>query len=252
MSVLFGHPGGNPFAYNAAQAHFEAGRLEAFCIPWMPLPGTLRLLEFIKPLRNMAARLGRRHFLPLAEAPKIQGRAGELRRLLIRTLGWKDGDRLANEANDWLMRTMQRECRRVAVTAVHAYEDCSLWQFEEAKRLGKACLYDMPIGYYPAWERLGRALAEKYSDWILPGAALPETRKAQKPREMELADVVMVPSRFVADSIHEFHPYKRVTIAAYGVDLTAWAPRSPRDLRDDITFLSFGQCSIRKGVPLLL
>ena len=51
----------------------------------------------------------------------------------------------------------------------------------------------MPIGYYPAWEGLGRALAEKYSDWILPGAALPEARKAQKRREMELADAVTVP-----------------------------------------------------------
>jgi hypothetical protein len=45
------------------------------------------------------------------------------------------------------MATMQRECHRTSVTAVHAYEDCSLLQFREAKRLGKACIYDMPIGY---------------------------------------------------------------------------------------------------------
>ena len=46
------------------------------------------------------------------------------------------------------MRTMARECHRSTVKAVHAYEDCSLWQFLEAKRLGKACIYDMPICYY--------------------------------------------------------------------------------------------------------
>jgi len=121
MSVLFGHPTGNPFSYNAALAHFEAARLEAFCIPWMPSPATLRLLELIRPLRAMVQRLGRRHFPRLAEAPKVQGRAGESRRLLIRALGWGDDDRLASGTNDWPMRTMRRECRRPAVTAVHAY-----------------------------------------------------------------------------------------------------------------------------------
>ena len=101
----------------------------------------------------MTQRLSRRHFQALAGVPKVQGRVGELRRLLIRAMGRGD-DRLSNEANDWLMRTMTRECRRSSVTAVHAYEDCSLLQFVEAKRLGKACIYDMPIGYYPAWERI--------------------------------------------------------------------------------------------------
>ena len=45
------------------------------------------------------------------------------------------------------MRTMARECHRSTVTAVHAYEDCSLWPFMEAKRLGKACVYDLPTCY---------------------------------------------------------------------------------------------------------
>ena len=52
------------------------------------------------------------------------------------------------------MRTMARECHRSTVTAVHAYEDCSLWPFIEAKRLGKACVYDLPTCYYPAWEKI--------------------------------------------------------------------------------------------------
>ncbi len=169
MSVLFGHPTGSPFAYNAALAHVEAARLEAFCISWMPSRGTLCLLEPIGPLRSMAQRLGRRHFSPLAEVPKVQGRVGESRRLLMRALGWGDDDRLAGEANDWLMRTMRRECRRSAVTAVHAYEDCSCRQFAEAKRIGKACIYDMPIGYYPAWEELRCELAAKYAGWVPAG-----------------------------------------------------------------------------------
>jgi hypothetical protein len=78
----------------------------------------------------------------------------------MRSLGAGE-DALTIEANDWLMHTMTQECRRAAVTAIHAYEDCSFRQFQEAKRLGKACIYDMPIGYYPAWEQIAAELARK-------------------------------------------------------------------------------------------
>ena len=160
VTVLFGHPSGNPNSHNAALAHFEAHQLEAFCVPWMPSLLTLQLLEHVAPLRPMARRFRRRYFPALADAPKIQGRLGEMRRLIKRGFGRGD-EALSYEANDWLMRTMRRECRRVSVRAVHAYEDCSLWQFQEAKRLGKACIYDMPIGYYPAWEHTQAELARK-------------------------------------------------------------------------------------------
>src|SRR5688572_7741314 len=122
MTVLFGHPTGNPNSHHAALAHFEAGRLEAFCVPWFPSRLTLRLLERVQFVQPIAQRFARRHFPPLAAAPKIQGRPGEFWRLATRAIGWGD-DRLSYEANDWLMQTMSYECRRIAVTAVHGYED---------------------------------------------------------------------------------------------------------------------------------
>jgi glycosyltransferase involved in cell wall biosynthesis len=251
MSILFGHPTGSPFSHHAALAHLEAGRLERFCVPWMPSLPTLRALERIKPLRIMTQRLSRRHFSPLAQAPMIQGRAGELRRLLIRASGWGD-DRLTDQANDWLMRTMTRECRRSSVTAVHAYEDCSLWQFAEAKRLGKACIYDLPIGYYPAWERIQGALAKKYPDWLPVTRLSQPTRREQKIKEVELADLLLVPSNFVANTVRDFQPHRPVAIAPYGVDLVGWQRATAQAPRDVITFLFAGQCSLRKGIPLLL
>lgn len=251
MSILFGHPTGSPFSQHAALAHFEAGRLDRFCVPWMPSATTLGLLDRIKPLRSMTQRLSRRHFPPLAQSRKVQGRVAEMRRLLIRGLGWGD-DRLADEANDWLMRTMIRECARSSVTAVHAYEDCSLWQFVKAKRLGKACIYDMPIGYYRAWERIQAALVKKYADWLPADGLSPQVRREQKCKEIELADLVLVPSNFVADTVRDFHPDKAVALAPYGVDLVGWPAAPARTPQDAITFLFAGQCSVRKGVPLLL
>src|SRR5262249_20718860 len=151
-------------------------------------------------LRPLTQRLHRRHFSCLAGAPKIQGRLGEFWRLAIRAAGRGD-ERLSYQANDWLMETMRRECRRSSVSAVHAYEDCSLLQFAEAKRLGKACIYDMPIGYFASWENTQSTLSQRFSDW-LPAGGLPSVlyaRPEQKRSEMDLADIVIVPSRFAEE-----------------------------------------------------
>jgi glycosyltransferase involved in cell wall biosynthesis len=253
MSILFGHPTGNPNSHHAALAHFDAGRLEAFCVPWMPSKLTLSLLEQVKPLRSMAQRLRRRHFAPLAEAPKIQGRAGELRRLLIRGSGWAH-EHLSNEANHWLMRTMTNACRRTPVTAVHAYEDCSLWQFTEAKCLGKACIYDMPTGYYAALQETQTAVTTKYVDWLPAGASLSnsEVSEEQKCREMALADIVLVPSSFAERTIKAFHPDKTVFRAAYGVDTKFWAPQEKPQGSRPLRFVYAGRLSLLKGIPQLI
>jgi len=201
----------------------------------------------------MARRLGRRYFSALAGAPKIQGRLGEIRRLITRGLGRGD-EALSYEANDWLMRTMRTECQRVSVRAVHSYEDCSLWQFQEAKRLGKACIYDMPIGYYAAWENTQAELAQKFVDW-LPAGGLPSTRYVrpqQKRQEMELADLVLAPSSFVADTIRAFHPNKALAFAPYGVDLEFWRPGVRNEVSEVLRFIYAGQLSLRKGIPSLL
>ncbi|HEX5400228.1 MAG TPA: hypothetical protein VFY06_14375, partial [Verrucomicrobiae bacterium] len=84
MSILFGHPTGNPNSHHAALAHFEAGRLEAFCVPWMPSALALRCLAAMPGQAGLARRLSRRRFAPLEKAPKIQGRLGEFRRLWLR------------------------------------------------------------------------------------------------------------------------------------------------------------------------
>jgi glycosyltransferase involved in cell wall biosynthesis len=254
MTLLFGHPTGNPNSHHAALAHFEAGWLEAFCVPWMPSATALRAMEAAGPvLRPAARRFSRRRFPRLEEAPLRQGRMGEAIRLALRFAGLGD-ERLSYQANDWLMRTMAAEARRPAVTAVHAYEDCSLWQFQAAKRMGKACIYDMPIGYYDAWSRTQAELAQRFSDWLPPGglATARHARPEQKREEMALADLVLAPSSFVEHTIQAFHSGKPVARAAYGVDVAFWSPGPPRGESGPLRFIYAGQASLRKGTPDLL
>ena len=252
MTVVFGHPQGNPNAYNAALAHYEAGHLEVLCVPWMLSRPTSWMLENIGSLQPLAQRLSRRRFAPLDPVTKVQGRVKEICRLMARACG-RDHERLAYKANDWLMYTMRREVARRRVTAIHSYEDCSLLQFAEAKRCGKACIYDMPIGYYDAWLGIQATLAHKYADW-LPSSGLPSNRvrAEQKREEMKLADVVLVPSRFVAETVMEFFPQKRLKITTYGVQMSEWYPVAKPAPSDSVIFLFAGQCSLRKGIPVLL
>ena len=254
MTVLFGHPSGAPFAYHAALAHFEAGYLESFCVPWMPSPNTLRFLESIGPLRAKTARLGRRHFAPLARAPLTQGRLGEVRRLLIRSLRRGADEKLAVEANDWLMRTMTRELKRRRVTAVHAYEDCSLSQFREAKRLGKSCIYELTATYYPAWEHVHAALAKKFADWLPAGGVgiTVHQRREQKIQEMDLADLVLVPGSFAENAIRAHRSDIRCIKVPYAADIEFWAPSSAPRVPGPLRFLYAGQMSLRKGIPQLI
>ena len=285
--VLFGHQTGNPNSHHAALAHFERGRLAAFVLPWFPGGTTLGLLKRIPPTRSMAMRLSRRRFEPLARAEFVQGRLAEFRRLMVRAAGSSD-NRLCYEVNDWLMDTMKREVSRRSVTAIHSPEDASLRQFEEAKRRGKACVYDMPIGYYPWWDEKQKQLARDYAEWV-PAEGLPSSRYVrpeQKVKEMELADLVLVACGFVEKTIREFLPEKKIAIAPYGVDAEFWAPggaqhgagsmeygagsvergawsgeRSEGSLlatsdsqlaTSPLRFIYAGQSSIRKGIPVLI
>jgi glycosyltransferase involved in cell wall biosynthesis len=156
--------------------------------------------------------------------------------------------------NRWLMRTMARECHRRAVTAVHAYEDCSLWQFVEARRLGKSCIYDLPMSYYAAWEKTQAELFREYPDWVPSGrrSAADDRRLEQKRQEIELADLTLVASRYVEATIREFYPYKEVARAPYGVDLQFWTPGQKNKSKLPLRFIYAGHLSLRKGVPFLI
>ncbi len=262
--ILFGHQTGNPNSHHAALAHFERGRLEAFVVPWFPGSASLALLKQFPPTRAMAMRLARRRFEPLAGARFVQDKTGEFRRLFLRASGSGD-EGLCYEVNDWLMDKMCRELARPGVAAIHSPEDASLRQFDEAKRRGISCIYDLPIGYYPWWEEKQKALAKEYADWV-PAGGLPANRyvrPAQKVKEMELADLVLVACTFVEKTIRDFFPDKKIALAPYGVDSEFWSPggeererlkdKKTKRLRDDIVrFIYAGGCSIRKGIPGLL
>jgi alpha-maltose-1-phosphate synthase len=253
MGIVIGNIAANPNTLHAALAHYEAGKLQSFCIPWLPSACLVNALRYCPGLHRAAMRLGRRVFPPLDKAPRIEDPLGEGFRLLLRILK-RETERLNGRAAQWLSRKMIQQCRRREATGVHAYEDYALDALEHARGLGKVCIYDMPAAYFGRRLTISAELARRYPDW-LPGnwaQIMTEERLGRKQREMALADVVLAPSSFVADTVREAFPKKDVRIAAYGVDSAYWRPRLAKNWEGPLTFGFVGQIGLGKGIPTLL
>ena len=67
-----------------------------------------------------------------------------------------------------------------------------------------------------------------------------------------MADLTLVPSRYVEATIREFYPYKDIAVAPYGVNLEFWTPGPINKPTGPLRFIFAGQVSLRKGVPLLI
>lgn len=150
----------------------------------------------------------------------------EIVRLVVMRLGWEN---MVTHERGWacvdrvyagLDRAAAKGLRaNGAIQAVYAYEDGALAIFTRAKELGMARVYDLPIAYWETGRRLMSEDVERLPQWAatLGGGVKDSPAKlARKTRELELADLVVTPSHFVADSLPEWARSKRVIVAPFG------------------------------------
>ncbi|MCT0227558.1 glycosyltransferase family 4 protein [Synechococcus sp. CS-1331] len=93
------------------------------------------------------------------------------------------------------------------LTGVYAYEDCALATFEAAKKRKLCCFYDLPIGYWRAAQLLFSEESELQPLWAstLTGLKDSDHKLSRKDQELALADVVIVPSNFVRNTLETFN-----------------------------------------------
>ena len=156
--ILLSHPTGNESVRHAALALAEADLLAEFdtCLSW----GRNSLINKILP-SNMRKELERRS---LPEEVRIRTKTFPLRetgRLLAQklNLGYLMKHETGFFSIDKVYRGLdQKVARRLShfsgIEAVYAYEDGALEIFREAHRRGIKCIYDLPIGYYRAAQKI--------------------------------------------------------------------------------------------------
>lgn len=136
--------------------------------------------------------------------------------------------------------------------AVYAYEDGALRTFRAAARRGVRRIWDLPL---PHWATLDELWHEEASRW--PGAMqasrLPEPRwkRVRKDAELELADLVVVASRFTRESLERAGCRKRIVESPYEFPVERFTERTRRP-DGPFTVISVGTHDLRKGTPYLL
>lgn len=103
--------------------------------------------------------------------------------------------------------------------AVYGYEDTAILSFQEAKRIGLKCLYDLPIGYWRAAHRIFKQEEERWPQWASTLIGLQDASKKlqRKDDELSLADAVFVASSFTKKTLDDYAgPLAPVTVIPYG------------------------------------
>src|SRR6185436_503936 len=220
--VVLSNPTGNTIVRAIARALRRAGWLDClYTTIAFPDPGP-RWLP-----RRLRSQLLRRHF--------------EIEYRFVHTHPWLESVRLAASAAGYRsiarpggvasVEAVYREFdRHVAgviasnrlpdtVRTAYAYEDAAEDTFAAARRRGLARIYEMPIAHWQTVQRLLHEEAERWPEWrrTIQGLDDSPAKLERKNREIELADTIIVPSRFVMDSLPaQVRASKRCVLAPFG------------------------------------
>jgi glycosyltransferase involved in cell wall biosynthesis len=105
------------------------------------------------------------------------------------------------------------------IKAVYAYEDGALQSFQAAKSKGLFTIYDLPIAYWEYAYTLYREEAIRLPDWALTlgGGIFDSDEKLERKRqELALADMIIVPSNFVHNSLPLWTNNKNIVFSPFG------------------------------------
>ncbi len=170
--------------------------------------------------------------------------------------GWACVDQVYRDLDTRVAGRLAELVRKQNIRAVYAYEDGALETFTAAKKLGLACIYDLPIAYWETGRKLMMEEAERLPKWAvtLGGGVKDSAEKLdRKVKEMELADVIVAPGSFVSDSIPAWAKDKEVVISPFGSPLLQGENKNQNsNAHGKLRVLFVGSMGQRKGLGDLI
>jgi len=254
------HPVKNAFALQAAKAFQQHGILnKLFTTYFYSHSFFLKVLQKIAPsfYHTINNELKRRDWeidpKYIVSKPWI-----EYKRILLLKTGWnKKIGRTSDELNTEMYDEFDKIASKASwgkIDAIYAYEDCAMRTFERAKETGGiTCFYDLPIVHYKtAKEILGKEV-ELFPAFqnCLATVNEPAWKIIKKLKELELADLIFVPSNFVKQSIIDIGvPAEKIKVNVFGAPIEYFKPME----KTDTTFRSIfvGGIGPRKGVHYII
>lgn len=134
-------------------------------------------------------------------------------------VGWASLDAVYLEHDQVVSKRLYRRSRnnrQPMPTAIYSYEDACLNSFKVAKHFGMRRFYDLPIAYWQTTRKLLEEEAERWPEWepTLFATRDSQAKLERKTEELELAEVVICPSKFVLDSLPEKIRATRICLVA--------------------------------------
>ncbi|HYP84710.1 glycosyltransferase family 4 protein [Variovorax sp.] len=258
MLVLH-HPTGNANTRAAALGLAASGHLSAFhtCIAAFPgdwldqlaqLPGLgeLQRRRFDPALREHT------RLWPWREMGRLLASKARLRRLTAHESGLFSVDAVYRSLDRRVASTLHRRGRDgQPPQAVYGYDDGAYASFQAARRLGMACVYDLPTGYWRAARRLLEPELARWPEWgsTMIGFLDSPQKLARKDEELRMADRILVASSFTRRTLDDFPgPLAPIEVVPYGFPPVT-GQRHYRDIGSGpVKLLFVGNLSQGKGV----
>lgn len=258
MKLLFSHPAGNQNVRAMLDGLEAAGMLARFATTVAVEPDNVALKLVPQGLSRDLLR--RRFNIPREKI--LQHPWRELARAVCSRAGWnywlrhEEGfasiDGVLQDFDRFSARALPRLHQRFGIGAVYTYEDSALDTFQAAKALGVKCVYDLPISYWEVGRKLMEEEVQRLPAWVeAMGGGMSDSpaKLERKARELELADLVVVPSRFVADSLPAWAGQKTRVLSPFGSPLpAAAAAHKTVDPSKPLRVLFVGSMGQRKGL----
>jgi glycosyltransferase involved in cell wall biosynthesis len=255
--VLLSHPTGNANVRNALLALYERNMLEAFYTTVAWNEGSLwnKLLP-----EGLSRELKRRSYPAIPSSLIHTSELGELARVLSLRLGLRslsaspDAPLSPNRLNHHVDKLTARAVALHPPAAVYAYTSGALQTFRAARERGVKTLYEMPIAH---WRYMRDFLADEAERQPAFAGTLPHlstTTEApqREDEELELADHVIVPSRYVLSTLPASIAPSKVRVIPYGAPCTMGGPVHHPRQDGKLRVLYVGALTQRKGLSYLL
>jgi alpha-maltose-1-phosphate synthase len=255
-SVMLVHATGNVNVRQTARSLFDAGILAGFftSIAWQPDTMVDRILP--SALRK---DLGRRSFPGIPRELIHSSPLREIGRLCALRMGWRN--LVERETGifsldaviaDLQLKAIRKIARGSEPDAVYGYGNNEL--FIEAQRRGIHRIYDLLFVHHRVYRPIVEAERELRPEWAptLTGLEDSDGDRARQDRDLELAEVIVVASRFTAESLKRYPGTltPRIFAIPYGAP-SAGPLRLPTCTQDPLRVLYVGKLTQQKGIGYL-